>query len=47
MTQSKIYDTHDHDTYTNSYSAIELQISIDAMLLKQIQAEEQILLKST
>ena len=26
MTQSTIHDTHDHDTYTNSYSAIQQQI---------------------
>ena len=41
MTQGKVHDTHDHDTYTNLYSAIEQQVRIDAMLLRQIQAEEQ------
>ena len=41
MTQSKVHDTNDHDTYTNSYSAIEQQIRIDVMFSRQIQAEEQ------
>ena len=41
MTQSKGHDTHDHETYTNSYSAIEKQIRLHAMLSRQIQAEEQ------
>ena len=41
MTESKVHDTHDHDTYTNLYFAIEQQIRLDAMLSRQIQAEEQ------
>ena len=32
MTQSKLHDTHDFDTYTNVYSAIEQQIRLDVML---------------
>ena len=41
MTQAKAHDAHDHDTYTNSYSAIKQQIRLDAMLSKQIQVKEQ------
>ena len=41
MTQSKVHDTHDHDTYRNLYSAIQQQMRLDAMLSRQIQAEEQ------
>ena len=41
MIQNKVHDTHDHDTYTNSYSAVEKQIRLDAMLSRQIQAEKQ------
>ena len=39
ITQSKVHDTHDHDTYTNSSYAIEQQIRLDAMLSRQIQAK--------
>ena len=41
MMQNKVHDTHYHDTYTNLYSTIEQLIQLDAMLLRQIQAEEQ------
>ena len=41
MTQSKVQDIPNHDTYTTSYSAIVQQIRIDAMLSRQIQEEEQ------
>ena len=47
MTQTKVHNTHDHGTYTNSYSAIEQQIRLDAMLLRQIQAVEQNIVKSS
>ena len=41
MTQIKVQDTHDHDTYIDLHSAIEQQIRADAMLSRQIQEEEQ------
>ena len=41
MTQSKVHYANDHDTYTNSYSAKEQQIRLDAMLSRQMQTEEQ------
>ena len=47
MTQSKVHNTNDHDTYINSYSVIEQQIMLDAVLSRWIQAEEQNILKST
>ena len=40
ITQSKVHD-QDHDTYTNSHSAMQQQIRLDDMLLRQIQPEEQ------
>ena len=40
MTQSKVHDTHDQDTYTDSYAARQQQIRLDAMLSRQIQAKE-------
>ena len=41
MTQSKVHDIHDHDTYTDSYAARQQQIRLDTMLSRKIQAEEQ------
>ena len=41
MTQRKVQDAHDHETYINSYAAIEQVIKADAMLSRQIQEEEQ------
>ena len=39
MTKSKVHDTHDLDTYTDSYTARQ-QIRLDPMLSWQIQAEK-------
>ena len=41
MKHSWTQDTHEHDTYTDSYIARQQQIRLDAMLSWQIQAEEQ------
>ena len=41
MTHSRTHDTHEHDTYTDSYIARQQQIRLDAMLSWQILAEEQ------
>ena len=41
MTPSRTHDTHEHDTYTDSYIARQQQIGLDAMLSWQIQAPEQ------
>ena len=41
MTHSRTYNTHEHDTYTDSYIARQPQIRLVAMLLQKIQTEEQ------
>ena len=41
MTHSKVHDSHDHDPYTDSYTARQQQIRWNAMLSQQIQTEEQ------
>ena len=41
MKQSKIQGAYNHDRYIDPYSTIEQQIRADAMLLKQIDNEEQ------
>ena len=41
MTQNKVCDMHEHDTYRDSYTARQHEIRLDAMLSWQIQADEQ------
>ena len=41
MTHSRIHNTHECDTYTDSYIVRQQQIRLDAMFSWQIQAEEQ------
>ena len=41
MTYSRTCDTHELDTYTDSYIARQQQIGLGAMLSQQIQVEEQ------
>ena len=41
MTYSRTHDTHEHDIYTDSFIAGQLQIKLDAVLSWEIQVEEQ------